>query len=197
MGKIIPIILALVGLGVGAGAGMVLQPEPEPIVMNPCGDVDTAKGDAKDTVEDEPSDTEFVKINNQFVVPVVADGDISSLVVMSLNIEVELGGREAVYQREPKLRDEFLQVMFNHANTGGFDGAFTQSSRLDPLRTALLEVAQAILGSDVKDVLVTNIGSAGHLGHAEYISVNRRQLNRFNLNGGIANLPEKGDCECS
>ncbi|WP_298905177.1 flagellar basal body-associated FliL family protein [uncultured Aliiroseovarius sp.] len=158
MGKIIPIILALIGLGVGAGAGMMLQPEPEPVVMNPCGDTDTAeKDDHKDMDEDTPSDTEFVKINNQFVVPVVADGNISSLVVMSLNIEVDLGGRETVYQREPKLRDEFLQVMFNHANTGGFDGVFTQSSRLDPLRSALLEVAQSILGPSVKDVLVTNI----------------------------------------
>lgn len=158
MGKIIPIILALVGLGVGAGAGMMLQPEPEPVVMNPCGDMDSvAKGGHEDTAEDVPTDTEFVKINNQFVVPVVADGNISSLVVMSLNIEIELGGRETVYQREPKLRDEFLQVMFNHANTGGFDGVFTQSSRLEPLRMALLEVAQAILGSTVKDVLVTNI----------------------------------------
>lgn len=158
MGKIIPIILALIGLGVGAGAGLMLQPEPEPVVMNPCGDVDTVDQESSDyPAADEPTDTEFVKINNQFVVPVVADGNISSLVVMSLNVEVKLGGREAVYQREPKLRDEFLQVMFNHANTGGFDGKFTQSSRLGPLRAALLEVARSILGSEVKDVLVTNI----------------------------------------
>ncbi|SPF78816.1 hypothetical protein ALP8811_02748 [Aliiroseovarius pelagivivens] len=158
MGKLIPIILALIGLGVGAGAGMMLQPDPEPVVMNPCGDAGTiAQVDTKDTAEDDPTDTEFVKINNQFVIPVVADGNISSLVVMSLNIEVDLGGRETVYQREPKLRDEFLQVMFSHANTGGFDGVFTQSSRLDPLRAALLEVAQSILGPTVKDVLVTNI----------------------------------------
>jgi len=36
-------------------------------------------------------------------------------------------------------------------------GVFTQSSRMDPLRKALLEVAQSILGPSVKDVLVTNI----------------------------------------
>ncbi|WP_424941213.1 flagellar basal body-associated FliL family protein [Aliiroseovarius sp. S253] len=158
MGKIIPIFLALLGLGIGAGAGMMLQPEPDLVEVNPCGDTDTdAQKSSGNPTENAPSDTEFVKMNNQFVVPVVADGNVSSLVVMSLNIEVELGGREAVYQREPKLRDEFLQVMFNHANTGGFDGTFTQSSRLDPLRMALLEVAQSILGSGVKDVLVTNI----------------------------------------
>lgn len=159
MGKLIPIILALVGLGIGAGAGMMLQPDPKPAATNPCGDVDLEKhANPKEKMADKtPTDTEFVKINNQFVVPAVADGRVASLVVLSLNIEVDLGEREAVYKREPKLRDEFLQVMFNHANTGGFDGVFTQSSRLDPLRAALLEVARSILGNRAKDVLVTNI----------------------------------------
>ncbi|MCK0126050.1 flagellar basal body-associated FliL family protein [Gelidibacter sp. F2691] len=157
MGKLFPILLALIGLGVGAGAGMMLQPEPEAALTDPCGDTDAAKSQPVKGMEEETSDTEFVKINNQFVVPVVAEGNISALVVMSLNIEVDLGSREAVYKREPKLRDEFLQVMFNHANTGGFEGMFTQSSRMDPLRSALLEVARSILGPRVKDVLVTNI----------------------------------------
>ncbi|MCK0141222.1 flagellar basal body-associated FliL family protein [Aliiroseovarius sp. F20344] len=156
MGKLIPIILALIGLGVGAAAGMMLKPEPEIALTDPCADTKSAKGEPEEAEKAE-TDTEFVKINNQFVIPVVADGNISSLVVMSLNVEVDLGSREAVYKREPKLRDEFLQVMFNHANTGGFDGMFTQSSRMDPLRSALVEVARSILGPSVKDVLVTNI----------------------------------------
>lgn len=157
MGKLIPIFLALIGLGIGAGAGMMLKPEPDIALTDPCGEAQTAPHEPKDTTKEAESDTEFVKINNQFVIPVVADGNISSLVVMSLNVEVDLGSREDVYKREPKLRNEFLQVMFNHANTGGFDGMFTQSSRMDPLRSALLEVARSILGPSVKDVLVTNI----------------------------------------
>ncbi|WP_348984503.1 flagellar basal body-associated FliL family protein [Aliiroseovarius sp. S1339] len=107
-------------------------------------------------------DSEFVKINNQFVIPVVRDEKVVALVVLSLSLEVTTGSREAVYLREPKLRDEFLQVMFNHANSGGFDGVFTQTSKLTNLRRALREVATSILGTVVHDVLVTNIMRQDH-----------------------------------
>ena len=77
---------------------------------------------------------EYVKLNNQFVVPVVEDGRVAAMVVLSLSLEVEAGNTEAVYQREPKLRDAFLQVLFDHANVGGFCGSFTDG--VEPGRAA-------------------------------------------------------------
>ena len=83
---------------------------------------------------------------------------VEALVVASLSIEVTGGSTQAVYQREPKLRDVFLQVMFDHANIGGFEGAFTSGERMDILRSALfLDAARSVLGTNVKDVLITEI----------------------------------------
>ena len=96
-------------------------------------------------------------MNNQFVVPVVHDGRVDALVVLSLSLEVEAGNTEAVYLREPKLRDTFLQVMFDHANVGGFSGSFTDGSILIVLRTGLKEAAAMIMGTTVRDVLITDI----------------------------------------
>ena len=165
MGKLIPIILALVGLGGGIGAGMALRPPPDETALeNPCGDMEdpnapTAEDD--DTGDDaeaaEEAAFDYVKLNNQFVVPVVQDGRVSSLVVMSLSIEVQPGQSEMVYEREPKLRDAFLRVMFDHANAGGFDGAFTNSNQMDVLRRALREVAQKTIGPTASDVLILDI----------------------------------------
>ena len=107
--------------------------------------------------DEETATTDFVKMNNQFVVPLVDHEAIAALVVMSISLEVPVGGSEAVYQREPKLRDAFLQVLFNHANSGGFDGAFTAGPNMQTLRTALGEVARAELGANVLDVLITDI----------------------------------------
>lgn len=87
----------------------------------------------------------------------MAEGRISGLVVMSLSLEVGPGGQDLVFAREPKLRDVFLQVLFDHANAGGFDGAFTDANRLDPLRAALREVAVNVLGGVVSDVLIVDI----------------------------------------
>ena len=58
------------------------------------------------------------------------------MVVLSLSLEVEAGNTEAVYAREPKLRDVFLQVLFDHANSAAFSGSFTDGSNLILLRTS-------------------------------------------------------------
>ena len=68
-----------------------------------------------------------------------------------------LGQKEAVYAKEPKIRDSFLQVLFDHANIGGFDGAFTNANNLDVLRGALREIAQKDVGEQVIDVLIAEI----------------------------------------
>ena len=76
---------------------------------------------------------------------------------MSLNLEVAAGQAEEIYQLEPKIRDGLLQVMFDHANAGGFSGDFTKASRMNVLRTALKEAAQKMLGNTVSDVLIIDV----------------------------------------
>ncbi len=168
MGKIFPIILGLVGLGAGIGAGIALKPAPQEIVeINPCGEEPAVDaGHAAEAVHapegedgdiDDIATSDFVKMNNQFVVPVVSESAVQALVVMSLSLEMDIGGSEIFYQREPKLRDGFLQVLFDHANAGGFDGVFTNGVKMNNLRAALLEVASKIMGPSIRDVLVTDI----------------------------------------
>ncbi len=156
MGKLLPIVFLVAGLAAGVGAGIALTPSgkaedhvdapPKPKADGP----EPGKGDAPDAHE-------YLKLTKQFVVPVVADDAISALVTMSLSLEVRPGIAEAFYEVEPKLRDRFLQVLFDHANSGGFDGAFTRSDNLAALRKALLEVAQKDLGQDVSQVLIMSV----------------------------------------
>jgi hypothetical protein len=175
---LLPLFLGLVGLGGGAGAGLYFRPAPAP---DAHGQGDAAAGataegerthggddhgagakadgrgdDHGDDHGEEPT-TDFVKLNNQFVVPVVEGGEVSALVILSLTVESALGTTERVYAQEPKLRDEFLQVLFDHANAGGFNGLFTGSNNLDVLRMALLEAAQGVLGNDALDILIVDI----------------------------------------
>lgn len=165
---LIPLILLIVGVGGGVGAGLFLAPppeEPETMAVGPCGDLPPdAHGAADDHAapaehvaeddEDAEPTHEYVKLNNQFIVPVVEDGKVSSLVVMSLSVEVPVGISDSIFAAEPKLRDGFLEVMFNHANIGGFSGNFTSSANMRVLREELLRSAQAAVGSRVSDVLI-------------------------------------------
>jgi len=147
MRKLLPVLLAILGLAGGAGAGLALRPPPDPAL--------------KETVvaapEEPETPPEYVKLNNQFVVPVVAEGRVISMVILSLSLEVSTGSTEAVFTKEPKLRDIFLQVLFEHANAGGFNGSFTDGANMILLRRALLETAVATMGDTVKDVLIVDI----------------------------------------
>lgn len=157
MRKILPIALALIGLGGGIGAGLMLRPEPDTSDEAHADDSDHAAAANAAAHGEAAAPPDYVKLNNQFVVPVVAEGRVSAMVVLSLSLEMEPGNTETVYQREPKLRDAFLQVLFDHANVGGFSGSFTDGSNLVVLRGSLKEAAAQILGTVVKDVLITDI----------------------------------------
>lgn len=154
MGKLLPLLLVLVGAGAGLGAGHMLRPLPVDAPEEEPGEVGAPAAQDEDASKDLP---EFVKLSNQFIVPVVEKNRIASLVILSLSVEVVTGGTEQVFAQEPKLRDGMLQLLFDHANTGGFRGSFTDADNLVILRRGLTEVAQGVLGDVVKNVLITDI----------------------------------------
>lgn len=182
----LPLILLLLGVGGGVGAGIYLTPPaaPENLAMAPCGDsgatdvmagadphapaegTDQAPAAGDHGTADGATDPldagtatgyEYVKMNNQFVVPVVQDGAVAAMVVLTISVEVTLGTQTVVFTYEPKMRDVFLQVLFDHANAGGFDGQFTSAENMGSLRRALKLAAQEAVGEQVHDVLITDI----------------------------------------
>jgi len=146
--KLLPLLLGLVGLGAGIGAGLALRPPPP----EPTAEEIAAAAAALPAVP-----PEYVKLNNQFIVPVVEEGRVVSMVILTLSLGVEPGAREKIYSLEPKLRDVFLQVLFDHANSGGFRGAFTDSANLVLLRDELSEAALAVAGDSARAVLISDI----------------------------------------
>lgn len=159
MKKILPILIALIGTGTGVGAGFFnksnqVSNEATEYACGPSSDADLVM-EEPDSVDS--SDFEYAKLNNQFVVPVVTDGRVQNLVILTLSIEVAPGEKDTVYQREPKLRDAFIQTLFNHANIGGFAGEFTNSNTMDILRHELLISAKDVFGNLAKDVLIIDI----------------------------------------
>lgn len=165
MKKLLPIIMLLVGSGAGVGAGIFLRPAPvEEEVAEATTDAEeyeaaepASTGDA-DKNDGPAAGMEYVKLPNQFVIPLVENERISALVVMSLSMEVALGSTEDVLEMEPKLRDGFLRVLFDHASIGGFDGAFINNENLDVVRRKLREVGKGVMGSDiVNDILIFEI----------------------------------------
>ncbi len=170
MKLLLPLALGLIGLVGGAGAGWYLKPPPPPA---PCLDAHGAEQDPSLCAEAEPTDaelgeaaaptenpkdaSEFVKLDRQFIVPLVSEEKISSLVVLALAVEVAPGHVEDVMTREPRVRDALLRALFEHAYTGGFNGDFTAEYVLRDLRRNLLIAARKVSGEAVRNVLISDI----------------------------------------
>jgi len=157
MKNLLPLLLALVGLAGGVGAGIAFRPAPVPSEIGSGSN--EPSGTSVEVTDDPhtPQDKTYVKLNNQFIVPVIGDRRVSALVALSLSVETLAGEAEAVYEIEPRLRDAFLQVLFDYANTGGFEGTFTDSNNMAILRRSLLEVAQVQSNGKITDILITDI----------------------------------------
>ncbi|MBB5515236.1 hypothetical protein FHS89_001246 [Rubricella aquisinus] len=154
---IIPAALALIGLGGGVGAGIMLKPAPEPV--EPCApeDADCAPPEEETASQEIMIDFEYVRLDGQFIVPIMEGDRVRAMVVLSLTIEAEAGLENDITAIQPKIRDAFLQVLFNHAQSGGFSGPFTTGQPMRDLRGALRARAQDLLGPKAKGVLVTDI----------------------------------------
>ena len=160
MKALIPIALILVGAAAGAGAGFALRPAPEmpeECAEPPCAE-DMVEEELDLPTQPDPTVTyEYVRIDKQFVVPVLSQERVESLVILSLTVEADPTATSKIEDRMPKLRDSFLQVLFNHAQTGGFEGRFTTGQPMRDLRAALTRTARQLIGRDVHGVLVTDI----------------------------------------
>jgi hypothetical protein len=165
MRLLVPLVLLVLGLGGGIGAGLALSPSEAKEtgeIADPCGDATPPDYGAAEAAPAprrgaEHSSRDYIRLNNQFVVPLLTEGEVDSLVMLSLSVEVRAGQEEQVLLMEPKLRDIFLQVLFDHANTGGFDGLYTAQSAMRELRNSLLSAAQDELGPLVTDVLILEL----------------------------------------
>ncbi|MFC3612670.1 flagellar basal body-associated FliL family protein [Lutimaribacter marinistellae] len=159
MKKLLPILFLLLGLAGGVAAGLVLGPAPAKTASDeeepPAAQSEHSKKPAK--TEKDSGASEYIKLSKHFVVPLVKHDRISGMVTLGLSLETEPGLGEDFYEIEPKLRATFLEVLFDHANMGGFEGAFTRPGNLETLRTALLEAAHRDLGDGVREVLIVDI----------------------------------------
>ncbi|WP_306754456.1 hypothetical protein [Paracoccus actinidiae] len=183
MKKLLPLLIPVVALVGGVAAGEMLRPAPEGpghAAEAPAGEHGEAETDAhgSDDHAADPSDHAaandyggghddghggpvpaegWFTFPSQFFVPLMRNGDMGAVMILTLTIETPGAELAAMEQQEHRLRDALLRELLIHANTGGFDGNFTSEVRLAPLREKLHKAAQASTDLTVKAVLIEDI----------------------------------------
>lgn len=163
MKKLIPLIIAVVGLGGGLAAGTMLKPA-EPMMdiehaegMDDHGKAEmSAKGKDKDAKGGDTSEYIYVGLEKPFFAPVMKNNHRSGLVRLDIHLEIPADLKDQVEQHEPKLRDGFLRAVMNFSHEGGFSRVHGADGFM-VLSDDLLLSARSVLGNDVKAVLIGEI----------------------------------------
>ncbi|NHK26327.1 flagellar basal body-associated FliL family protein [Parvularcula flava] len=126
----------------------------------PAKEKKTAKKDAHGGGHGEPAmtgSTAYYKFSRQFIVPVVSDSNVQSLVILDLNLEIEPNLAEDLYAMDPKLRDVIMTELIALSNEGRFDRRMTDPANYAEIRTRLLAAVQTIQQKGVRDVLILDM----------------------------------------
>lgn len=166
--KLIFLLLPLLGVLGGAFAGDMLKGKPPEEAGAPGSDAeagaaadphsaDAGSGHASYAGEE----VDWFTFPSQFFVPLVRQGDMSAIMILTLVLETDKGKLEALGQQEHRLRDALLRQLMIHANTGGFDGNFTVERNLQTLRDSLLTAARSATDLPVRAVLIQDLARQG------------------------------------
>ena len=106
---------------------------------------------------DAGGETGFMKFSRQFIVPVVTRSNVSALVILDINLELDPSATENAYAREPKVRDALLKTLLQLSNEGAFGDGLLEEENLGEIRERLQASAKTVLGDEVIGVLILNV----------------------------------------
>ncbi|MBW7920968.1 MAG: flagellar basal body-associated FliL family protein [Rubellimicrobium sp.] len=171
--KAVLLLLVLLVLGAGAGAGVAWfgpwQPARDmadgtdaPPVADPApgAGAEAAPAPAAPGLPVASAirpDADYQRLDDPFLVPLVRDNAVAAMMVLTLGLEVAPGQSDLIRRREPRLRNQLLQALFDHANTGGFDGMFTGAANMRALRESLTRAARDVVGDAAGSVLILDM----------------------------------------
>ncbi len=103
------------------------------------------------------SEVEYLKFKRQFVIPVMNDKKIDSLLIMNFNLELNDAAPSDSFHLEPKFRDAFMRDLLELSNQGLFSGDLTSPKTFEVVRETLLGSSRRIMEEGIENVLILDI----------------------------------------
>ena len=173
MKKILTPLLLIVGIFAGsAGANFLKAPATEKASEEKTdGDSEKAekdgkkeKGDKKSSKKDSgkgggygESEISYFKFSREFVIPLMRDNQVESLVILNLNLEIDSSESGSLFSKEPKLRDNIMSSLIELSNDGSTLDNFSQVESYETIRSVVLENLKRDLGAGILNVLILDM----------------------------------------
>ena len=101
--------------------------------------------------------TEYYKFSREFVVPVMRNDQVKSLVILHINLEADASTVDDLFSEEPKLRDNIMTTLIELSNDGRTLDAPTQIDNYEMIRSMVLMNLNDGVSDGIKNVLIVDM----------------------------------------
>lgn len=116
-----------------------------------------AKKDDKYAKSGGSGSTEYYKFSREFVVPVMRNDQVKSLVIIHINLETDSATSDALFSEEPKLRDNIMTTLIGLSNDGRTLEEPTQIDNYEMIRSMVLMNLKDGVSDGIKNVLIVDM----------------------------------------
>ena len=164
-------LVAVIFIALGSFAGVVLK-SPAPAAASATvetGDDDHAEDKHEAKADDHgkahksdkssaSGDSAYYKFSREFVVPVMRDGQVKSLVILHISLETDSATSEKLFSEEPKLRDNIMTTLIGLSNDGRTLEQPTDINNYETIRSMVLMNLKDSVSDGIRNVLIVDVG---------------------------------------
>jgi flagellar basal body-associated protein FliL len=99
----------------------------------------------------------YYKFSREFVVPIIRDSRVTSLVIMNLNLEADASISQKLFEMEPKLRDNIMTTLITLSNDGTTLESMTSVENYESIRSMIMMNLQSVMATGIHNVLIVDL----------------------------------------
>jgi flagellar basal body-associated protein FliL len=103
------------------------------------------------------SGVEYFKFTREFVVPIMRESKVDSLVILNINLEVDASLAPKLFAMEPKVRDNIMTTLVELSNDGSTLEAIANLENYESIRASVLKNLKVILPDGIRNVLIVDM----------------------------------------
>ena len=100
------------------------------------------------------NEVSFYKFSREFVVPVIRDSKVDSLVILNIALEVDGETSQKLFALDPKLRDNIMSSLITLSNEPAVFDNMTQVENYERIRREVLENLSNVVPEGIENVLI-------------------------------------------
>ncbi|WP_273185668.1 hypothetical protein [Hyphomonas adhaerens] len=106
---------------------------------------------------DASGDVVYFKFTREFIVPIMHDRKVASLVILNINLEADSSVSQKLFSMEPKIRDNIMTTLIELSNDGRTFESLTDVESYETIRAMVLLNLQKAVPSGIQNVLIVDI----------------------------------------